>query len=230
METLLPLLQAGDTGVQNAIKAAMGNSSDTTGAYAALQSALQQASGAAAQFQTALSSLSSLKAFRDGVNTYTAGVDSAASGAATLSSGLNTLKDGSAQLASGADSLKTGADQLLTGASTLKTGTGTLVDGVQELYDGVNEAYNKLENGGADISTADLQNIKDTLDAVKAQRESYKSFAGDAADEGSVKFVMKVSAQKTDDAETAAAAPADTVQNGNFFTNLWQRIVALFHN
>ncbi len=199
----------------------------------AIQSQINAGLAGNASYQGVLgakTSLNSYNAFYVGLKTYTAGVDSAASGAATLSSGLNTLKDGSAQLASGADSLKTGADQLLTGASTLKTGTGTLVDGVQELYDGVNEAYNKLENGGADISTADLQNIKDTLDAVKAQRESYKSFAGDAADEGSVKFVMKVSAQKTDDAETAAAAPADTVQNGNFFTNLWQRIVALFHN
>ncbi|MCI2047393.1 MAG: hypothetical protein LKJ90_06725 [Faecalibacterium sp.] len=207
----------------NTVKAAMTAATDTNNQIVKgyLTAAVQQTGDTA--YSEALGQLNQVNAFVKGINDYTAGVDSAASGAGTLKTGLDTL-------ASGTDTLKTGADKLLTGASTLKNGTGTLVDGVQELYDGVNEAYNKLENGDAsDLTTDDLQNIKDTLDAIKTQRESYKSFAGDAAEEGSVKFVMKVSAEKAEDTE-AAAAPADTAKTGNFFTNLWQRIVALFHN
>ena len=55
----------------------------------------------------------------------------------------------------------------------------------------------------------------------------YTSFAGAPDDaESSVKFVYKTA--ETVAAVDAAADTTATVQEGNFFTRLWQRIVNLF--
>jgi putative membrane protein len=179
--------------------------------------------GAVADLQSTSASLDSMKQLRDDINTYTSGVDSAKDGAAQLASGT-------AQLATGTDTLKDGTGKLLNGVSTLKDGTGTLVDGVQKLYDGVDEAYDKIQNNTGDISLDDLQDIKDTLEEVKTQRSNYSSFSGSADNTtGSVKFVMKVTAEKQEKEDAPAVeTSAQDSGNGNFFANLWQRFVALF--
>jgi putative membrane protein len=191
--------------------------------------------------RTALTQLQSVNAFVTGIDSYTAGVDSAASGANALVDGLNTLASGSAQLASGTDSLKSGADQvvsganslksgadqLLSGAAALKDGTSTLKDGVQQLYDGLNEfnteGISKLTDS---TDLTNLQTLLDVTDAVKAQAEQVNGFAGSGDADSTAKYLLRVTAEKTD----TASADADTTSagGGNFFAQLWQRIVALF--
>ena len=208
---------------------------DSAGSDAALVNAVYKVNASAA-----IASVKDLQDLATGVTAYTAGVNSALNGASKLNaglsdlaSGLGTLSSGTASLSSGASSLKSGADQLKAGATTLYSGTTTLKGGAQELYDGLvkfnDEGISKLTSS-EDI--ANLQTIMDVTDAEKAAREDYSSFAGIGDNtEGTVKFVMKLS----EDKEAAAAAEATntastetTQESGNWFTNLWKRITALF--
>ena len=159
-------------------------------------------------------SLAQIQYFVSSVNQYTAGVQSAADGA-------HSAKDGSAQLAAGTQTL-------YEGVNTLNSGAGQLSDGTVQLNDGLNqfneEGISKLTGA---LDEDQLHGLKTVLDEMTSRLEDYNSFAG-APDEAesSVKFIYKT-------AETVAAAETvadttETVQEGNFFTRLWQRIVNLF--
>ena len=159
-------------------------------------------------------SLSQIQFFVSSVNQYTAGVQTAADGA-------HSAKDGSAQLAAGTKTL-------YDGVNTLNTGAGQLNDGADQLNDGLNqfneEGISKLTGA---LDQDQLHGLKTVLDEMTDRLNDYTSFAGAPDDaESSVKFVYKT-------AETVAAADTtvavtETVQEGNIFTRLWQRIVNLF--
>lgn len=159
-------------------------------------------------------SLSQIQYFVSSVNQYTAGVQSAADGA-------HSAKDGSAQLAAGTKTL-------FDGVNTLNSGAGQLSDGTVQLNDGLNqfneEGISKLTGA---LDQDQLHGLKTVLDEMSTRLENYTSFAGAPEDaESSVKFIYKT-------AETVAAADTTattttTVEEGNFFTRLWQRIVNLF--
>ena len=159
-------------------------------------------------------SLAQIQYFVSSVNQYTAGVQSAADGA-------HSAKDGSAQLAAGTQTL-------YEGVNTLNSGAGQLSDGTVQLNDGLNqfneEGISKLTGA---LDEDQLHGLKTVLDEMTSRLEDYNSFAGAPDDaESSVKFIYKT-------AETVAAAETvadttETVQEGNFFTRLWQRIVNLF--
>ncbi len=159
-------------------------------------------------------SLSQIQYFVSSVNQYTAGVQSAADGA-------HSAKDGSAQLVAGTKTL-------FDGVNTLNSGAGQLSDGTVQLNDGLNqfneEGISKLTGA---LDQDQLHGLKTVLDEMSTRLENYTSFAGAPEDaESSVKFIYKT-------AETVAAADTTattttTVEEGNFFTRLWQRIVNLF--
>ena len=159
-------------------------------------------------------SLSQIQLFVSSVNQYTAGVQSAADGA-------HSAKDGSAQLAAGTQTLYDGVNTLNTGASQLNDGAGQLNDGLNQFNE---EGISKLTGA---LDQDQLHGLKTVLDEMTDRLENYTSFAGAPDDaENSVKFIYKTA--ETVAAADATAAETETVQEGNFFTRLWQRIVNLF--
>ena len=159
-------------------------------------------------------SLSQIQFFVSSVNQYTAGVQTAADGA-------HSAKDGSAQLAAGTKTL-------YDGVTTLNDGAGQLSDGTVRLNDGLNqfneEGISKLTGA---LDEEQIHGLKTVLDEMTSRLEDYTSFAGKSEDaSGSVKFVYKTG-ETVAAADVTAQTTAD-VQEGNFFTRLWQRIVNLF--
>ena len=159
-------------------------------------------------------SLSKIQLFVSSVGQYTAGVQTAADGA-------HSAKDGSAQLAAGTKTLYDGVNTLNEGASQLNDGTHQLNDGLNQFNE---EGISKLTGA---LDQDQLHGLKTVLDEMTDRLENYTSFAGAPEDaESSVKFIYKT-------AETVASADnvvaeTETVQEGNIFTRLWQRIVDLF--
>ena len=159
-------------------------------------------------------SLSQIQFFVSSVNQYTAGVQTAADGA-------HSAKDGSAQLAAGTKTLYDGVNTLNTGAGQLNDGAGRLNDGLNQFNE---EGISKLTGA---LDQDQLHGLKTVLDEMTDRLENYTSFAGAPDDaENSVKFIYKTA--ETVAAADATAAETETVQEGNFFTRLWQRIVNLF--
>ena len=159
-------------------------------------------------------SLSQIQFFVSSVNQYTAGVQTAADGA-------HSAKDGSAQLAAGTKTLYDGVNTLNTGAGQLNDGAGRLNDGLNQFNE---EGISKLTGA---LDQDQLHGLKTVLDEMTDRLNDYTSFAGAPEDaESSVKFVYKTA--ETVAAADATAAETETVQEGNFFTRLWQRIVNLF--
>ena len=159
-------------------------------------------------------SLSKIQYFVSSVGQYTAGVQTAADGA-------RSAKDGSAQLAAGTQTLYDGVNTLNTGASQLNDGAGQLNDGLNQFNE---EGISKLTGA---LDQDQLHGLKTVLDEMTDRLENYTSFAGAPDDaENSVKFIYKTA--ETVAAADATAAETETVQEGNFFTRLWQRIVNLF--
>ena len=159
-------------------------------------------------------SLSKIQLFVSSVGQYTAGVQTAADGA-------HSAKDGSAQLAAGTKTLYDGVNTLSDGASQLNDGAGQLNDGLNQFNE---EGISKLTGA---LDEDQLHGLKTVLDEMTDRLENYTSFAGAPDDaENSVKFIYKTA--ETVAAADATAAETETVQEGNFFTRLWQRIVNLF--
>ncbi len=159
-------------------------------------------------------SLSQIQLFVSSVNQYTAGVQTAADGA-------HSAKDGSAQLAAGTKTLYDGVNTLNNGAGQLSDGAGRLNDGLNQFNE---EGISKLTGA---LDEDQLHGLKTVLDEMTDRLNDYTSFAGAPDDaESSVKFVYKTA--ETVAAVDAAADTTATVQEGNFFTRLWQRIVNLF--
>ena len=159
-------------------------------------------------------SLSQIQFFVSSVNQYTAGVQTAADGA-------HSAKDGSAQLAAGTKTLYDGVNTLNTGAGQLNDGAGQLNDGLNQFNE---EGISKLTGA---LDQDQLHGLKTVLDEMTDRLNDYTSFAGKSEDaSGSVKFVYKTG-ETVAAADVTAQTTAD-VQEGNFFTRLWQRIVNLF--
>ena len=159
-------------------------------------------------------SLSKIQYFVSSVGQYTAGVQTAADGA-------HSAKDGSAQLAAGTKTLYDGVNTLSDGASQLNDGTHQLNDGLNQFNE---EGISKLTGA---LDQDQLHGLKTVLDEMTDRLNDYTSFAGKSEDaSGSVKFVYKTG-ETVAAADVTAETTAD-VQEGNFFTRLWQRIVNLF--
>ena len=159
-------------------------------------------------------SLAQIQYFVSSVNQYTNGV-------ATAADGAHSAKDGAAQLADGTKTL-------YDGVTTLNDGAGQLSDGTVRLNDGLNqfneEGISKLTGA---LDEEQIHGLKTVLDEMTSRLEDYTSFAGKSEDaSGSVKFVYKTG-ETVAAADVTAQTTAD-VQEGNFFTRLWQRIVNLF--
>ena len=159
-------------------------------------------------------SLSQIQFFVSSVNQYTAGVQTAADGA-------HSAKDGSAQLAAGTKTLYDGVNTLNTGAGQLNDGAGRLNDGLNQFNE---EGISKLTGA---LDQNQLHGLKTVLDEMTDRLNDYTSFAGAPDDaESSVKFGYKTA--ETVAAADTTAAETETVEEGNIFTRLWQRIVNLF--
>ena len=159
-------------------------------------------------------SLSQIQVFVSSVNQYTAGVQTAADGA-------HSAKDGSAQLAAGTKTLYDGVNTLNTGAGQLNDGAGQLNDGLNQFNE---EGISKLTGA---LDQDQLHGLKTVLDEMTDRLNDYTSFAGAPDDaESSVKFVYKTA--ETVAAADTTAAETETVEEGNIFPRLWQRIVNLF--
>ena len=159
-------------------------------------------------------SLSQIQFFVSSVNQYTAGVQTAADGA-------HSAKDGSAQLAAGTKTLYDGVNTLNTGAGQLNDGAGRLNDGLNQFNE---EGISKLTGA---LDQEQLHGLKTVLDEMTDRLNDYTSFAGAPDDaESSVKFVYKTA--ETVAAADTTAAETETVEEGNIFTRLWQRIMNLF--
>ena len=159
-------------------------------------------------------SLSQIQFFVSSVNQYTAGVQTAADGA-------HSAKDGSAQLAAGTKTLYDGVNTLNTGAGQLNDGAGQLNDGLNQFNE---EGISKLTGA---LDQDQLHGLKTVLDEMTDRLNDYTSFAGAPDDaESSVKFVYKTA--ETVAAADTTAAETETVEEGNIFTRLWQRIMNLF--
>ena len=159
-------------------------------------------------------SLSQIQFFVSSVNQYTAGVQTATDGA-------HSAKDGSAQLAAGTKTLYDGVNTLNTGAGQLNDGAGRLNDGLNQFNE---EGISKLTGA---LDQDQLHGLKTVLDEMTDRLNDYTSFAGAPDDaESSVKFVYKTA--ETVAAADTTAAETETVEEGNIFTRLWQRIMNLF--
>ena len=159
-------------------------------------------------------SLAKIQYFVSSVGQYTAGVQTAADGA-------HSAKDGSAQLAAGTKTLYDGVNTLNTGAGQLNDGAGQLNDGLNQFNE---EGISKLTGA---LDQDQLHGLKTVLDEMTDRLNDYTSFAGAPDDaESSVKFVYKTA--ETVAAADTTAAETETVEEGNIFTRLWQRIVNLF--
>ena len=159
-------------------------------------------------------SLSQIQFFVSSVNQYTAGVQTAADGA-------HSAKDGSAQLAAGTKTLYDGVNTLNTGAGQLNDGAGQLNDGLNQFNE---EGISKLTGA---LDQDQLHGLKTVLDEMTDRLNDYTSLAGAPDDaESSVKFVYKTA--ETVAAADTTAAETETVEEGNIFTRLWQRIMNLF--
>ena len=159
-------------------------------------------------------SLSQIQFFVSSVNQYTAGVQTAADGA-------HSAKDGSAQLAAGTKTLYDGVNTLNTGAGQLNDGAGQLNDGLNQFNE---EGISKLTGA---LDQDQLHGLKTVLDEMTDRLNDYTSFARAPDDaESRVKFVYKTA--ETVAAADTTAAETETVEEGNIFTRLWQRIMNLF--
>ena len=159
-------------------------------------------------------SLSQIQFFGSSENQYSAGVQTAADGA-------HSAKAGSAQLAAGTKTLYDGVNTLNTGAGQLNDGAGQLNDGLNQFNE---EGISKLTGA---LDQDQLHGLKTVLDEMTDRLNDYTSFAGAPDDaESSVKFVYKTA--ETVAAADTTAAETETVEEGNIFTRLWQRIVNLF--
>ena len=124
--------------------------------------------------------------------------------------------------------LADGTKTLYDGVTTLNDGAGQLSDGTVRLNDGLNqfneEGISKLTGA---LDEEQIHGLKSVLDEMTSRLEDYTSFAGKSEDaSGSVKFIYKTG-ETVAAADVTAETTAD-VQEGNFFTRLWQRIVNLF--
>ena len=159
-------------------------------------------------------SLAQIQLFVSSVNQYTSGV-------ATAADGAHSAKDGSAQLAAGTKTL-------YDGVNTLNSGVGQLTDGTTALNSGLNQFNDEgISQLTGSLDTDQLNDLKTVVDEMTTRLEDYDSFAGapDGAD-ASVKFIYKTG--ETVASEDTTTAATETVEEGNFFTRLWQRIVNLF--
>ena len=133
-----------------------------------------QVQAAEAQYQSALESLTalraqleSLQAFHDGLAAYTQGAASAAAGAAQINEAMPTLTQGVSQLRSGAMQLKTGLTVL--NASGIQRITGLAGD--------------------------DLDDLMARVRAIVAAAQDYQSFSGVAPSaQGAVRFIWRTDA------------------------------------
>ncbi len=159
-------------------------------------------------------SLSQIQYFVSSVNQYTNGV-------ATVADGAHSAKDGSAQLAAGTKSLYDGVNTLNNGVGQLSNGTVQLNDGLNQFNE---EGISKLTGS---LDTDQLQALKTVVEEMTDRLGDYNSFAG-APEEASssVKFIYKTG--ETVASEENTAVTETTVEEGNFFTRLWKRIVNLF--
>lgn len=153
-------------------------------------------------------SLNQLQVYVSSVNQYTAGVASAADGA-------HSAKDGSAQLASGAKTLYDGVNQFTDGTNQLSNGLTQFND------EGISQLTGALD-------TDQLHSLKTVLDEMETRLDDYDSFAGspDGA-VNKVKFIYKTS-ETVESAADAESTDTAAEEEGNFFTRLWAKIVALF--
>lgn len=159
-------------------------------------------------------SLGQLQLFVSSVEQYTGGV-------ATAAGGAHSAKDGSAQLASGAKTLYDGVNTLNSGAAQLNSGAGQLNDGLNQFND---EGISQLTGA---LDADQLNGLQTVLDEMKARLDDYDSFAGAPDDAvNTVKFIYKTG--ETVAAAEDDAAAAETAEEGNFFTRLWQKILDLF--
>lgn len=152
-------------------------------------------------------SLGQIKFFVSSVGQYADGVSAVADGA-------HTAKDGSAQLADGAAALYDGAVQLQNGTAQLSGGL------VQFNTEGISQLTGALD---AD----QLNALQTVMDEMTSRMKNYTGFAG--APEGAssrVKFIYKTA--ETPDAAPAVEAETEAAPEGNFFTRLWHRLLALF--
>ena len=133
-----------------------------------------QVQAAEAQYQSALESLTALRAqlesfqaFHDGLAAYTQGAASAAAGAAQINEAMPALTQGVSQLRSGAMQLKTGLTVL--NASGIQRITGLAGD--------------------------DLEDLVARVRAIVAAAQDYQSFSGVAPSaQGAVRFIWRTDA------------------------------------
>lgn len=133
-----------------------------------------QVQAAEAQYQSALESLTALRAqlesfqaFHDGLEAYTQGAASAAAGAAQINEAMPALTQGVSQLRSGAMQLKTGLTVL--NASGIQRITGLAGD--------------------------DLDDLMARVRAIVAAAQDYQSFSGVAPSaQGAVRFIWRTDA------------------------------------
>ena len=136
-----------------------------------------QVQAAEAQYQSALESLTALRAqlesfqaFHDGLAAYTQGAASAAAGAAQINEAMPALTQGVSQLRSGAMQLKTGLTVL--NASGIQRITGLAGD--------------------------DLEDLVARVRAIVAAAQDYQSFSGVAPSaQGAVRFIWRTDAIET---------------------------------
>ena len=136
-----------------------------------------QVQAAEAQYQSALESLTALRAqlesfqaFHDGLAAYTQGAASAAAGAAQINEAMPALTQGVSQLRSGAMQLKTGLTVL--NASGIQRITGLAGD--------------------------DLDDLVARVRAIVAAAQDYQSFSGVAPSaQGAVRFIWRTDAIET---------------------------------
>ncbi len=137
------------------------------------------------------------------------GMQALSEGTSTMSGSMPALTSGISQLQAGADTLVSNNAALTEGAGKLQGATGQLSDGVTKLDDGSKELSDgmvKFDKEGiqklTDAYNGDVKTLLGRIEAVTDAGEGYQTFTKlPDGMKGSVKFIIRTEAVKTDSQE-----------------------------
>ena len=199
---------------EGASQVASGTAQVSEGAGTLASGASQVATGAGALAEGVGQVYGGVVSLDDGLGTLAGGAGELSTGATDLYNGTSTLVSNNASLLGGVDELKTGAGSLSSGAKDLSDGAKSLYDGAGELDGGaakLAEGVNQLNDGIVKLDEEGIQKLSEAFDgsldnfvqrvsAVDKAGREYTSFTGSTGDmTGSVKFIIKTDAVKSDD-------------------------------
>lgn len=191
-------------GAKDTVGAAVADTAKTAAKTAAESATLTAVSATKAQISEAINEKDkkSGHSLVSGMQALSAGTNTMNSSMPSLTSGISQLKNGAATLVSNNGALVDGAGKLSTATSQITEGVNKLTEGSEKLMDGMiqfdEEGIQKL----LDAYNGDIKELLSKLEAVVEAGKDYQTFTKVAdGTKGSVKFILRTEAVKTEEAE-----------------------------